>query len=63
MSRELEYLRQRVERLARELDEARYAAGAWEGLAEMRMTPAEHAESRTWIEINARECGRKRRVA
>lgn len=63
MSREDDYLRKLVERLHRELDEARYAAGAWEGLAETRMTPAEHAESRTWIEINARESARKRQVA
>lgn len=63
MSREESYWRRRAERLALERDEARYAAGAWESIAELRMTPAEHAESRTWIEINARECARKRQVA
>jgi len=61
--RELDRLRERVSRLERERDEAQYAAGAWESIAELRMTPAEHAESRTWIEINARECARKRQVA
>ena len=60
MSRELAYWEGLAERLRRERDEARYAAGAWEVVAELRMTPAEHAESKTWIEINARECARKR---
>lgn len=63
MSREESYWRRRAERLALERDEARYAAGAWEIIAELRMTPAEHAESKTWIEINARESARKRQVA
>ena len=61
--REIDRLRERVSRLERERDEAQYAAGAWEAMALVRMTPAEHAESRVWVEINARECARTRQVA
>ena len=34
-----------------------------EAMALVRMTPAEHAESMVWVEINARESARKRQVA
>ena len=61
--REIDRLRERVSRLERERDEAQYAAGAWEAMALVRMTPAEYAESMVWVEINARESARKRQVA
>ena len=44
--REIDRLRERVSRLERERDEAQYAAGAWEAMALVRMTPAEYARNR-----------------